>query len=636
MAVPIRKFEDYEVDMGTLGDQFTKADPAHPERMVVAPTDSSALALTRVNSQLTADSVEHLSRFVLEHCTFRDVQNPATMQNWTPNELGTKLNDSVSRSFLVARQVQKVADQLSQTLPGITTKPTIVPLPAFGGDNAINATALKNIPEFHGTGSPDEEAVKLEQFLRTLFDVCQNKVTEVGCRAGLLQKVRRDALHLCDNLKMEHMQDDGTIPDGEPTLAKLVLCLERNYFSGVNPLVAKQKLSRLTKTPDMTFQSLSSEIGYLARIASVDEAPANQKSFFENKCRDVFKSAISQKDRNLINTENQSRASSGLADLSMGNMCIFLLNHYAEKQVYGKPKSGKQAATPSVSDLESLKQLRESRGRPYNRFNGRRPYFKGTTNFRGNVGPGTNYRGSQENYRGQNDYSRGQQYTSRGAPTGGQRYYRGRNNYRGQFMSNTFRPARGTYQNRSFRGQPANRRPFNRNARGMPSAQNRPNHYVKPSDVGVGQTCCLKCASRDHSFLDPNCKYADSKLFGTPCRKCKRGGHATAHCRENVRSYLGSTNQPRNGNRSGYVNKMQEDWRDMDQLEINQLSEDMQNFKIGELEEDTKYINFIDDFYRTQVIEDLPDDTTASKEPTWNYAVDFPPLGGCDYYTTHK
>lgn len=283
----------------------------------------------------------------------------------------------------------------------------------------------------------------------------------------------------------------------------------------------------------------------------------NRKIYFDTKCAETFKAAFNQHDRNLVNIENQSHASTGLSELSMTNMFLFLLQHYAEKDIYDQNNTSKKekGAPSTIGDLDTVKQMKEGRGRPYNR-NGRgRPFTRGYGN------------------------PRGQQDTFRGQPVGGQRYYRGRGGSRGQYTSTNFRGQsnsqnRGNFQGH-LRGQPGNRsRLFNSNFRGTPRSQGQRRKFVMPANVNVGITNCLKCGSREHRFQNPQCKYFSSPLFSSPCPNCQRGGHGGKFCTELYRNYLGSTTQPRYQNRREYVNSLQEILPVTEDHHIQQLQED--------------------------------------------------------------
>ena len=185
--------------------------------------------------------------------------------------------------------VQKLVSQILKELPGEQKLPTVVTFPAWGPTFAMEANQMKQIPEFFGSGCWDEESLKLEQFLRSLFDNCHGKLSEEGCKSILLQKIKKDALYLIDNLKMEYLQADSTITENKPDL----VTLEKYYFIGITSLIVKQKLDHIVKTPDVSYQQLSAKIGHLAKIAASGESLENRKAYFDSKCVEVFKSALS-------------------------------------------------------------------------------------------------------------------------------------------------------------------------------------------------------------------------------------------------------------------------------------------------------------------------------------------------------
>ena len=186
----------------------------------------------------------------------------------------------------------------------------------------------------------------------------------------------------------------------------------------------------------------------------------------------------------------------------------------------------KDKRTPTtVGSLDTVKQMKEGRERPYNRNMHSRPFNRGYGNFSGQ-------------------------------PVGGQRYYKGngRGGFHGQYTSTNFRGQfnpqyRGNSQGH-LRSQPGNRsQPFNSNFKGTPRGQFQRRKLVTPSDVNVAMTSCLKCGSREHGFQNPQFKYFVIPLFSTPCYNCKRGGHGTKFCTESSRNYLGLTTQPSNQDR---------------------------------------------------------------------------------------
>ena len=115
-------------------------------------------------------------------------------------------------------------------LPGEQKLPTVVTFPAWGPTFAMEANQMKQIPEFFGSGCWDEESLKLEQFLRSLFDNCHGKLSEEGCRSILLQKIKKDALYLIDNLKMNTYKQTVSLLKISP-----ILLLWKNIISLVSP-----------------------------------------------------------------------------------------------------------------------------------------------------------------------------------------------------------------------------------------------------------------------------------------------------------------------------------------------------------------------------------------------------------------
>ena len=86
----------------------------------------------------------------------------------------------------------------------------------------------------------------------------------------------------------------------------------------------------------------------------------NRKAYFDSKCVEVFKLPLSAHDRQMVNIEDQSRASTGLSELSMSNISVFLLKHYAEQDIYQQQTTTKKdKRTPStVGSLDTVKQMK--------------------------------------------------------------------------------------------------------------------------------------------------------------------------------------------------------------------------------------------------------------------------------------
>ena len=588
----VRKFDEQVPNLGEILTVYDRCDVNAPNATVLKESDTNVLSLTKISSQNLADSVAKLAEFVTTHCTLKpDVPKPGAGDDvmYTRDQQKEELIGNVNKTFLLTRKVQQAADSLAAQPPG-TTRPTwIVPIPKadeWKDDDPMEANTIRQIPEFAGDSADLEaDCTKLETFLTTLFDSCRDKSSKASCRATLLLKLTKNAKQLIETLRMNSMDDKGTIPPGKPTLEEIVQVLQNYYFVGVSPALARQKLTQVTRG-QMTYQRLCGHIGSLCRTACLGELESNKKTYFTKKCAEVFLQAVSQKDREVIKTENLNRQTTGRQELNMENMALFLLQNQAEKDVY-KPfrKDKTQDDKSSIGDLESIRQMAENRNRPPFRPN------RGTFN-RGSFNRGKPNRGSFNRGRGRwNNNNNGKEQDNRPPPSGAQIFYRGKNNYRDQYTSGNFRNQnnfsannqnnRGRYQSsyrKPFpqRGFPTNRRnqgnrsrPFNFSGRGINKGQNRPS-FVTPSQANVGDNACLRCGSRNHFFQNKECKYYNTPLFSSPCPNCQRGAHGGKYCQETTRNYLGSSTKPRYTNQRERFNILREDYEQEEHFQRSQ------------------------------------------------------------------
>ena len=106
--------------------------------------------------------------------------------------------------------------------------------------------------------------------------------------------------------------------------------------------------------------------------------------------------------------------------------------------------------------------------------------------------------------------------------------FRGRNKTRGTFGQ----PPRGNYNQR---GNVRNGR-FQRN-RGNYGSRNKTEKrplFITAEMANVPKGCCLFCGDPGHTFKDTRCIYAGSDLMPSPCKRCFKGVHATATCKNKI------------------------------------------------------------------------------------------------------
>ena len=551
-------------------DIATLAPDATPFEKEIRQNLSRATLLTQ---EATAKNVESLTSDLLKYFTIKDyIQNPAG-GNFTIDEIKQEIENKASKTIGSIRVAQMGVYEGLQlhTAEFEPLTPLLNPLPAFGATEAVSPSDLKAIETFMGDGSIESESDNLRLFLRAIYDVCRGKITENGCKNAILRKLSGTALSLVDRLTDSYRDTDGNIPPNKPSLHEIAHFLERRFLIDSTPEIANARLNSLRQLQNETYTSLEGRIAKLARQASLGEPIATRKGFIAQKETMVFKNALSQTDRDIIDLENKSRAQNNLPHLTMLMAVDHLNKHSMTQLTYTElqKQSGRlndQNSTQDGSNLLVEEQINYTKDSPRQnnfrgRFNKRGRQMRGNKTYKPNLqqknasknmqteqngyvndrqGPGNrfnnNYKG--QNFRGQNNF-RGNNYRGRFNATrrfNSNQKYNPRNNYDNlpNNSANNFHNAAGNKRN-SFYAKNGNNQ--NKNI-------SRPRVFVTAKMANVAQNACLKCGGFDHRFQEIHrCIYGESNLMTQPCQRCHKGAHHFNICVSGKKPTVGGNRQ---------------------------------------------------------------------------------------------
>ena len=501
-----------------------KIDINKPESNIIE-TDTPTMSLLKYQAETQAAAMGKTLSFIKNVIPLQDKPADGNEQALTVQDQKDYLETVCKQQFLATRMLQQREDENQKKLDGTdfdASREPICPIPLNLGTNTndtVSDTALKLLPTFRG--DTEDEAENLKQFLRQVYDVANtNKLTTTCVLNILRRRLAGTATRLIDNYMLEE--------ETPPTLQQVVLKLEDRFMSSWSPEIANAKLSLYTKKPSQTYQSLEGEIQELVNLASRGEEISTRTAWIKSRRVAVFKQAISEDDRQLILRENQSRSKSGLQDMNLSQMTSYLIKIYSEQEAFSTASTLK---TARKFDSETVNTVTTN---PRNQFRKDKRKQKKT---------------EINNQLKEEVFQQWQQANPKKFNTNTYRNFQKNRSYNNNRSNN--KPSNGNYPPRNNNGENKQppfsnwRKKFNppmnqsNNQGGGNTGNNnqknvRPRKFVTAAMVGVGQNCCLKCASPSHRFQEEDkCCYGTSNLMTRPCFNCHEGGHHQSVCIKN-------------------------------------------------------------------------------------------------------
>ena len=207
-------FKDY-VEDSTRFVQNIDVTVNTPQQNPIPKEDRINVALALKNSvELFQTEIHNLNQNIVQYCRLRDDVPGPNGVNMTPVQVQDVFEDNVNKCFTGIRMIQQgITEGLRIHLEDLEIDtPLIIQFPKFGVTESIDATNMKAIEVFTGDDTVEIESEKLRTFLRCVYDICRGKITEEGCKSGILRRLGGTALRLIDRLTDSYRQPDGTIP----------------------------------------------------------------------------------------------------------------------------------------------------------------------------------------------------------------------------------------------------------------------------------------------------------------------------------------------------------------------------------------------------------------------------------------
>ena len=414
------------------------------------------------------------------------------------------LEKLAKKNYLITRMIQQRYAQKDAKATGSysdKTRDPICNIPqaiSTGDTNTIGDSALKLIKTFEGDGS--NEAQNLKEFLRSLFDVAiTNTLNEKCVKAALKRKLGSTARRLIDSYEQEFEDDD------RPSLREMILKLEDRYQAEWQPEIANAKLSMCQKGPNQTLQKLEGEISELAILAARAEKPENRTTWMKHRQIEVFKQAIGEDYRQIIYRENQSRNLAGLPEMTMSQMCDYIIKSDSEANAFATANNLKKSTNGDVpSEGDSLNFAQDMMQDEQRKTQMEMAKLK-------NVAEEIEQQRLKDRVfslyqAGINPFNHNSQRV--GGLGGG--------NYPGNFENG--------------------RDTDTQDRKGL-----KPRKFVTPQMVGVSPNSCLKCGSPTHKFQEvEKCVYGEGNLMTKACTNCNEGGHHFTICIKDKKPTIGT------------------------------------------------------------------------------------------------
>ena len=333
-----------------------------------------------------------------------------------------------------------------------------------------------------------------------------NDLTEKAVIKVLKRKLENSARQLLKKIMYEFVQKSK-----QPTLKEIVLRLEDRYCSEYQPEVASAKLSMYKKGKNQPYQIMEGDIHELCHLAVRGEDVTDQAEWIKNKETAVFKQAITDDDRKLINRENQSRILSNLPELTVSQMVDILIKTYSESKAY-----------TTASDLKFEHRIGDSE------------YLQKVEDKEDEDEEDDDDDDDEDDEYEEGDYDEDENFEGLGEDQIKAELfarYKSRKNQQNQ------RENEGNHNDTYHNGNYQNG--FNGNF-------DRPRNFVTAEMVNTDVGACFKCNSQNHKFTEKEkCVYGEYKLFQKPCFTCGVGGHHFTNCIRNRQPHGESSRQNR-------------------------------------------------------------------------------------------
>ena len=499
MAGRVPTYDDYKDAIEGINGIMEKLDLNNPSENIINP-EITANELLILQYETQAQTVNQLLEFMSNMMPLTPDQ-PDVLQLMSANAGETVsviqqqnyLLNLAKKNFLLTRMIQQRLAQKDAKATGSyadKTRDPICNIPqaiSTGVTSIIGDSALKLITTFEGDGI--NEAQNLKEFLRSLFDIAvTNTLNEKCVKAALKRKLGGTARRLIDSYEQEFKDED------RPSLREMILKLEDRYQAEWQPEIANAKLSMCQKTTNQTIQKLEGEIAELAILAARAEKPENRTAWIKHRQIEVFKQAIGDDYRQIIYRENQSRKLTGLTEMTMSQMCDYLIKNDSESNAFAMANNLKKSTnndTPSEGD---------------------------SLNFAQDMMQDEKRKNAEE---AEQQKLKDQVFSL---------YQAGIN----PFNDNSQRV--GEFGNEDYPGDWENEDEDEQDENKL-----KPRKFVTSEMVGVLPNSCLKCGSSTHKFQEvEKCVYGEGNLMTKACTNCNEGGHHFTICIKDRKPTIGT------------------------------------------------------------------------------------------------
>ena len=462
------------------------------------------------------------------------------------------LDNIAKKNILRTRVLQKIEDDKEAKTRGSyinPTRETIIEIPesiSTGTVETISDSGLKLLKSFQG--DTDHEAQKFQQFLNDLFDVAEtNDLSEKAVIKVLKRKLENNARQLLKKIMHDFAQKSK-----QPTLKEIVLRFEDRYCSELQPEVAKAKLSIYKKGKNQPYQLMEGDIHELCHLAVRGEEVTNTAEWIQNKETAVFKQAISDEDRKIINTENQTRILTHLPELTVTEMTDLLMKRSSDAKAYttasnliNQPKIGDSDSIQQITEHKSKRQIKREKAQIRKAAEENKIEEKAwalleqhKNNFSSNRGRGRGRGGYHNRNNGRFQNSNQNSYQNSG---GGSGYSNNNGNNNGNNYGNN---NGNNYGNNNGNNHGNNNGRWKNNQNGSKQDGTKPRKFVTPQMANTDPHSCLKCNSPNHRFSETDkCIYGNSNLMVRACSSCGVGAHHWKACISNIKPPVGAPMQ---------------------------------------------------------------------------------------------
>ena len=215
--------------------------------------------------------------------------------------------------------------------------------------NSVQDSTLKLCKSFDGSG--EKTADKLQDFLRSIFDVMGTaSLSEHVVKSIIFRKLEGSARALME----EDIQVKGGLDNLD--LKAIVLLLEKRWSTEWSAPMARRSLERMVKG-NLSYQDLEAKILHTVKLAAHDLTPDDREAWQTKAAKDCFLKAVSTADVELLLTESADRKTRGLTDFNMTDMVKYLMQYNLQREQFRKTDS-RQKMKSTYSGLSELEHTR--------------------------------------------------------------------------------------------------------------------------------------------------------------------------------------------------------------------------------------------------------------------------------------